>query len=252
MSNNENTTALILAAGIGKRLRGMTDIPKSLLKIQDETLLARHVRIWRNQGIKNIVAVLGYQKELIEDELSKVASEMNITVVVNEDPVAYGNTFSLWLGLKACKPSNIVVFDADLAYDESVVADFLQAGDFGRILVGPSSLDDVECAKALVDYNDMVRLTVDKRAVSKEELEQYSFSGEAVGALWFSANQAKSLNETCEAFLAIEKNRPLNWEHVMNVYLKEHDLKSFQVGLGRWIEIDTSEDYEKAVALFKE
>lgn len=245
-------TALILAAGIGKRLRGLTDIPKSLLPLNGETLLARHTRIWREHGITKVVAVLGYQRELIEAELDKVAADFDIKVVVNEDPVSLGNTHSLWLGLQACDTGSVVVFDADLAYDSEVVGDFFNAGEDGRILIGPGSIDDIECAKALVDKNNMVRMTVDKRAITSQELEKYNFSGEAVGALWFSPTQIIDFEKTCRDFLSVDANKPLNWEHVMNVFLQTQEMKSFMVERGRWIEIDTSEDYDEAKELFAE
>lgn len=247
---NKEVTAVILAAGIGKRLRGLTDVPKSLLTLNGETLLARHIRIWRDNGIKKIVAVLGYQKELIEAELEKVASDFDIKVVVNEDPVQFGNTHSLWLGVKAIKSGSAVVFDADLAYDDEVVRAFFEDSTHGRILVGENSLDDIECAKALADTNGMIRLTVDKRAVSKEELAQYNFVGEAIGVLWFSPDQVKALDGACQKFLSIPEKQPLNWEHLLNEFLLEHDMKTFMLPGGRWIEIDTSEDYERAQMLF--
>ena len=49
--------ALILAAGIGKRLKA--NVPKILLKIGNKSLLERHVENLLNLGIKNIGIVIG-------------------------------------------------------------------------------------------------------------------------------------------------------------------------------------------------
>ena len=51
--------ALILAAGIGKRLKA--NVPKILLKIGNKSLLERHVENLLNLGIKNIGIVIGYK-----------------------------------------------------------------------------------------------------------------------------------------------------------------------------------------------
>ena len=56
--------ALILAAGIGKRLK--SNIPKILLKINNKTLLERHYENLLNYGIKEIGIVVGYKSNLIK------------------------------------------------------------------------------------------------------------------------------------------------------------------------------------------
>ena len=50
--------ALILAAGIGKRLK--TNIPKILLKIGSKTLLERHLENLLSLGVKNIGIAVSY------------------------------------------------------------------------------------------------------------------------------------------------------------------------------------------------
>ena len=58
--------AIILAAGKGSRLYPITlNKPKGLLEIGDETILDRLIRQFRGVGIKDIVIVVGYQKEKI-------------------------------------------------------------------------------------------------------------------------------------------------------------------------------------------
>ena len=47
-------TAVILAAGKGTRLRPLTyDIPKGFVKVTDETLIERSIRILKDNGIEN-------------------------------------------------------------------------------------------------------------------------------------------------------------------------------------------------------
>ena len=51
--------ALILAAGVGKRLKA--NVPKILLKVGNKSLLERHYENLLNLGIKNIGIVIGYK-----------------------------------------------------------------------------------------------------------------------------------------------------------------------------------------------
>ena len=61
---------VILAAGMAKRLRPLTDeCPKCLLKVGQRTLLQRTVDAIINAGINALVVVTGYKNNLIVDFL---------------------------------------------------------------------------------------------------------------------------------------------------------------------------------------
>ena len=65
---------VILAAGMAKRLRPLTDTkPKCLLKVGERTLLERTVRAMRQAGISEFVVVTGYLSNLIQDFLTNPA-----------------------------------------------------------------------------------------------------------------------------------------------------------------------------------
>ena len=65
--------ALILAAGIGKRLK--TDTPKILLQIGKKTLLERHYTNLVNANIHKIGLVVGFQNKKIEDLIKRTDLE---------------------------------------------------------------------------------------------------------------------------------------------------------------------------------
>ena len=83
--------AVLLAAGEGSRLGGM---PKSLLTLNGQSLLARQVAAMRLAGIHQIVVVTGYFHRLIETELKP----LHVDIVRNPQPEA-GQQSSVRLGL---------------------------------------------------------------------------------------------------------------------------------------------------------
>ena len=243
-------TALILAAGYGSRISDVTDAPKSLLKVNEKTLMDWHFEAWKKVGIKNVVVVTGYKREVLESYLSKFNKDFDIQFSVNEDYRIKGNTYSFYYGLEKIH-GDFLLFDADLIYDPEILSSFIKDPTQNQILVGESSIDDIECAKAMLDEKGFVRLTIDKRAVSKEEREIYKFAGEAVGILKFSKSFRDDIFEACRKFLSDEKNISKNWEHVMNEFLLNHDMSIHQTISDRWVEIDNKEDLEKAKRLFE-
>ncbi len=254
--NFEQYTAILLAAGYGSRISGLTEKPKCLLEINGETLLERNLKIWKNLGIKRVRVVLGYKDELIREVLKKYEDQFELSYLMNEDFRNKGNTYSLYVGINHWKEHDkmSLIFDADLIYDESILRDFLNhTNGQSSILTGAGSLEDIECAKVLVENTEgqnWVRMTVDKRAVSQEELSKYSFVGEALGILAFSYKDTLSLKNEAESFLAQEKNINLNWEHLLNVYFPHEQIGFDMTESKKWVEIDTPEDFNQAVEIF--
>jgi choline kinase len=243
------TTALILAAGYGSRISDVTTDPKSLLKINDKTLMDWHFEAWKKVGITDVVVVTGYKREVLESYLSKFENDFNIQFAVNDDYRIKGNTYSFYYGLDKIQ-GDFLLFDADLIYDSSILNSFLQDPKGNQILVGESSIDDIECSKAMIDKDGFVRMTIDKRAVSEQELEKFRFAGEAIGILKFSKAYKDDILAACKSFLSNEENISKNWEHVMNEFLLNHDMGIHQAASDRWVEIDNKEDLEKAKRLF--
>ena len=52
-------------------------------------------------------------------------------------------------------------------------------------------------------------------------------------------------------FFKVKKNLPLNWEHFMNEFLTNNHIRYNKTLNSQWIEIDTKEDYVRAISLFK-
>jgi len=249
-------TAILLAAGYGSRIAGMTDMPKCLLEVNGESLLEHNLNIWKNLGIKRVKIVLGYKEELIREILKKYESDFEITTLVNEDFRNKGNTYSLYLGIKNWSEvdQSALIFDADLIYDQAILEKFLsEVKGESSILTGVGSLDDIECAKVLIEKTDQgkwIRMTVDKRAVTSDELAKYEFAGEALGILSFSHKDTLSLEASAAEFLSHDENILLNWEHLLNIYFPAHEVSYEMTESKKWVEIDTPEDFNMAVEIF--
>ena len=60
--------AVILAAGIGKRLKPITEsIPKVMVEINSKPLLEYLIAVLKASGLTDLVLVVGYKKEMIEN-----------------------------------------------------------------------------------------------------------------------------------------------------------------------------------------
>ncbi|MGB0580330.1 MAG: NTP transferase domain-containing protein [Limisphaerales bacterium] len=238
-------TAVVLLAGYGSRISSVTEDPKCLLPVGDKIILHRHLRAFKQLGIRKVVLVVGYRKEKVIEAARVVGTGLDIKIISNDEYETKGNGYSFFMGIEAAS-GPVVVFDGDLVYAPRVLKAFLEGEQSSGVIVGEASLDDIECAKALVDESNMVRKTVEKRAVTEEELAEYRFVGEAFGMLRFSEEHRLGLLGLSHQFFADESNLLLNWEHLMSVFFLDHDVEcQFEVSTD-WVEIDTAEDYETA------
>ena len=128
-------TALILAAGFGSRIADVTLNPKSLLPINGKTLMDWHFESLAKVGIKDVVVVTGYKRELLEDYLGKYKSNFNLEFAVNDDYKVKGNTYSLFFGLDKIE-TDFLLFDADLIYETEILRAFVEDEKSNQILVG--------------------------------------------------------------------------------------------------------------------
>jgi choline kinase len=125
--NNRITTALLLAAGTGSRLRPLTlNAPKCLTEVAGESILERLVDNLRSQGIKRLVVVTGYLDHCVREFLDEYAADMQLDYVFNPVYSTTNNIYSLWLAHKVIQES-FVLIESDLVFEESMLDAMLVA-----------------------------------------------------------------------------------------------------------------------------
>lgn len=115
---------MILAAGLGTRLRPLTDaLPKPLLPIAGRPLIVWNLLLLRRHGIREVVINLHHLGELIEKELGD-GSALGLRIYYSREPVLLGTGG----GLKQAEPffegRPFLVVNADTLLDL----------DFGAVL----------------------------------------------------------------------------------------------------------------------
>ena len=160
-------TAVILAAGEGRRLAGVWDRPKGLLRFGRETLIERSLRLLRSRGLRRIVVVTGFQAEAYAAVLPE-----GVEIVSNPDFATTGSMASLARALEVVK-EDFLLLESDLAYE-------------ARALDAP----DDDAARELAAHYDDTRIDIAEYACDGEhtavvecDLYAYETATEARGEL---------------------------------------------------------------------
>ncbi|MCR9104277.1 MAG: phosphocholine cytidylyltransferase family protein [Gammaproteobacteria bacterium] len=115
-------SALLLAAGAGKRFTDRTDTPpKCLIEINGMTLLERLCRILRANGFTRLTIVTGYRAADVEAAARACSAGLDITTVHNADYATTNNVYSLWLARRMIDPPFLLV-ESDLVFGPALVA----------------------------------------------------------------------------------------------------------------------------------
>ncbi|PKN20537.1 MAG: class I and II aminotransferase [Deltaproteobacteria bacterium HGW-Deltaproteobacteria-6] len=115
--------AVILAAGLGNRMRPLTDtVHKTLLKVGNESIIERIINGLKANGIKDIVVVTGYLADELKQYLLDRSGGINFTFVNNPRYRETNNIYSLALAFNEIEiDDDILLVESDLIYENKII-----------------------------------------------------------------------------------------------------------------------------------
>lgn len=118
--------AIILAAGIGSRLRPLTaHVPKCLVEVDGQLILLRALHTLSAQGVSEVVIVVGYKADVIRSRVGARFAGMDIRYVDAPLYATTNNICSLWDAREFCN-EDILLLEGDIVFDGDVVARLLR------------------------------------------------------------------------------------------------------------------------------
>lgn len=108
--------AIILAAGMGTRLRPLTlKTPKPLIPVQGEPMAERQIKFLQEKGIKDIIIVTGY----LNESFDYLQEKYGVKLVHNDKYNEYNNLYTMYL-VKEFLP-NAFVLEGDVYLNRNIL-----------------------------------------------------------------------------------------------------------------------------------
>lgn len=108
--------AILLAAGMGTRLRPLTlETPKSLIEVNGKPLLERQIEFLKEKGINEIIVVTGY----LNDKFEYLKDKYGVTLVFNNKYDVYNNIYSMYIVRDYLGDSYVI--DADVYINRNFI-----------------------------------------------------------------------------------------------------------------------------------
>ena len=118
--------AVILAAGMGKRLGDLTKgNTKCMIQVGNETLISRVLHQLDKQPISRIVLVVGYKAQELKDYLATLSFNTPIEFVENTVYDQTNNIYSLYLAKDYLTTEDTLLYESDLIMEDAVIEKLL-------------------------------------------------------------------------------------------------------------------------------
>jgi choline kinase len=235
--------AVVLAAGKNIRLRSVTRNPKTLLKIGENSLLDRIALACRKYGIPEMVIVVGYSAEAIERHINEnplTFGELDIKTIFNSEYDTTNNIYSFWLARKEMNEP-FILFNSDVLFHEGILRILLENTAESALAVDDVKVLGIEEMKVIM--NDKGLIT----DISKE-IDPSEAHGEYIGIAKFFDSEVTDRILSKIKFLIDQGRTDVFYEEAFRLLSKETPCIYGVSTKGLpWIEIDTPEDYEKAL-----
>ena len=246
-SIHQPKTAVILAAGLGLRLRSVIgEVPKGLLEIQGSGLLERSIQLLSFSGITKFFVVTGFQHQILENRLREQVRGTDLDFTHNQQYASSGSMESLAM-MKNEVQEDFLLLESDLIYERRALKLLLESGQPDTVLTSgqTNSKDEVwiygEPRSLERELLEIGRI----RYINKQPCPQFALRGELVGISWLSAE----MFETMCGYHAANKPRTLQYHYEENIsdLSAEHEISYLKIPDLVWAEIDMESHYQRVL-----
>ena len=252
--NKNDTKALIIAAGLGSRLKKHTEnLPKCMLDFGGKTLLQRQIDAYNKNNVKDISLIRGYKKEKINYK--------GLRYFENKDYRNNNILNSIFYAEKIIN-GNIIISYSDILFDPIVVQRTIESNhdisvvvdiDWRGYYVGRKDHPISEAENVIFNSNNEVE-KIGKINTGNEDVH-----GEFIGMIKLSNRGAETFKEHFHRLKKIYWNKPFQRAQIFQkAYLTDFIQELVDIGIkvhcviieSGWKEIDTVEDYKRALVGF--
>jgi histidinol-phosphate/aromatic aminotransferase/cobyric acid decarboxylase-like protein/choline kinase len=241
--------AIILAAGMGKRLGNFTkENTKCMIKVHSRTLIERMLTQLCDENVERIIIVIGYKGDQVQNLIGDVFQGTPVLYVENPIYDKTNNIYSLYLAREYLKQDDTILLESDLIFSKRILEKLIQ-DPYPNLTVVAKYQSWMDGTVVTLDEDNNILNFIPKKAFSYQEKDRYY---KTVNIYKFSANfSSEKYVPFLEAYCRALGNNEY-YEQVLRVIslLDNPNLKALPVTDEKWYEIDDVQDLNNAEALF--
>lgn len=243
--------AIILAAGMGKRLKELTsEATKCMVKVNGVAMIDRMMGALDKLGLSRIVVVVGYEGQKLMDYIDALGISTPVEYVNNTVYDKTNNIYSLYLAKDYLVQEDTLLLESDLVFEEAVLQKLIRNPYPSLVLVDKFE-SWMDGTVVTLDEHDNIQSFVAKREFDFNRIDEYY---KTVNIYKFSKEFSQLyyvpfLEIYCKALGTNEY-----YEQVLKVitFLEDPHIKAVKLTGEKWYEIDDVQDLDIAETIFLE
>lgn len=241
--------AVILAAGMGKRLKDLTkDNTKCMVEVNGVTLIERALRQLDRLNLNRIIIVVGYEGKKLIEYVGGLDIKTDIMYIENPIYDKTNNIYSLSLAKEQLTEDDTILLESDLIFEDSVLTALLEDPRETLALVDKyESWMDGTCIK--IGENDSIEAFIPGKKFVFDDIPDYY---KTVNIYKFSEHFSRThYVPFLEAYSKALGNNEY-YEQVLRVItmLDAPEIKAKKLEGQLWYEIDDVQDLDIASSMF--
>lgn len=224
--------AIILAAGMGTRLRPLTcETPKSLIQVNGEPLAERQIKFFKEKGIDDIIVVTGY----LSEKFQYLSEKYGVKLINNEKYDVYNNIYTMYLVREYLQDAYVT--EADVYMMRNYIRTDLRNSSYFTGIKENFTNEWI----LKFDENNKVRDIVIGSGTD------YIMSGVS----YWSKEDGMFIKNKLEEAVNSGDFKNLFWDDIVKNNLDSLDVYTTNINSKDWFEIDSLEDLEKLNEIIK-
>ncbi|NME83270.1 sugar phosphate nucleotidyltransferase [Clostridium sp. SM-530-WT-3G] len=221
--------AILMAAGMGTRLRPLTEnTPKSLIEVNGMSLLERQIINLRERGIEEIIVLTGYLHEKFDD----IVKKYNLIKIVNDKYDVYNNIYTMYLVREYLRDAFVI--DADNYLTRNFIPEKKP-----ETSIYYSACKENIANEWIFKYDESGRIYGIE--IGKEgDKPDYIMSG----ASYWTAKDGEIIARRVKEAVEKDKLMDIYWDNIAVDSFDDMDVRIEKIGSNDIFEIDTLDDLE--------
>lgn len=218
--------AIILAAGLGSRLKPLTkEVPKPLVKVNGLSLIERHIYLLKEAGICEIVIVIGY----MSDKFKFLEKKYNVKLIYNNKYREYNNIYSLYLAQDYL--NNTYILEGDVYLTKNLFIENLKHSTYFAV-------------KKEMYENEWVLKYDNKKRLQEIYIGYEKGAYVMSGISYWNIDDTKVIKDKLNKLIKNKNFKNLYWDDIVRKEVENFNINVEEVDFNCVYEIDTVEDLE--------
>ncbi len=241
--------AIILAAGMGRRLKKLTEHqPKCMVQVNEVPMIERMLKQLEHYHLNKIILVTGHEGEQLKSFVGSLSLHTPVTFIDNPVYQTTNNIYSLYLAKEHLLQDDTLLLESDLIFEQEVLTQIIN-DPYPNLALVAHFESWMDGTVVLLDEQDNIMKFLTRKDFRFEDIHSYY---KTVNIYKFSRSfSATHYVPFLEAYSKALGNNEY-YEQVLKVIslLDDHDLKASRLENGFWYEIDDEQDLDIAESIF--